>query len=82
MPGMSEREKLRALLPHWIEHNAQHSAEFRRWAGDAGEAAAEIEVAAARIESANEALAEALAKLGGPLSHEHREHDHSHPHAH
>ena len=33
MATMTGRDKLRALLPHWIEHNAEHAAEFRLWAG-------------------------------------------------
>lgn len=71
---MSEQEKLRLLLAHWIEHNAEHAAEFRRWAGVAGQAQDDLEAAAAKIEAANTALKAALAKLGGPLegnSHHH-----------
>ena len=71
MSGTREQDKLRALLAHWIEHNAEHAAEFRRWIGVAGEAATDIEAAAARMESANEALSAALAKLGGPVAHDH-----------
>ena len=29
---MNEVEKLRVLIPHWIEHNEEHANEFRRWA--------------------------------------------------
>jgi hypothetical protein len=32
MATMTDQDKLRALLPHWIEHNAEHAAEFRNWA--------------------------------------------------
>ena len=39
---MSEVEKLRVLIPHWIEHNKEHAAEFRKWAEQAGEATPEI----------------------------------------
>jgi hypothetical protein len=67
MITMSEQDKLRVVLPHWIEHNAEHANEFRLWAKLAGEAEADIEVAAAQMEAANEALAAALVKLGGPL---------------
>jgi hypothetical protein len=63
---VSEDEKLR--VPHWIEHNAEHAAEFRRWMRVAGAAAPELETAAARMESANRALAKALSKLGGPAA--------------
>ena len=63
MVAMTDLDKLLALLPHWIEHNADHASEFRRWGELAGEAASDIEMAAARMDSANEALAEALKKL-------------------
>ena len=64
--------KVRALLPHWIEHNAEHAAEFRLWAekvlacGEEG-AAEEITLAAKELGWVNEALSAALEKLGGPL---------------
>ena len=63
MATMSDQDKLRALLPHWIEHNAEHAAEFRRWATAAGAAAADVEEAAACMEAANDALSAALQKL-------------------
>lgn len=31
-----EREKLKVLLGHWIEHNKEHGEEFREWAEKAG----------------------------------------------
>ena len=66
---MNEIEKLRLLLPHWIEHNAEHAAEFREWAERARVAgqespASDIALAAAELEWANEELAAALEKLG------------------
>lgn len=77
MATMTGPDKLRTLLPHWIEHNADHAADFRLWAGVAGEAEADIEAAAAQMEAANEALTAALTKLGGSMgSHDHhRQHD-------
>jgi hypothetical protein len=63
MTTMTEQDKLQALLPHWIEHNTEHAAEFRRWAKLAGKAGTDIEAAAANLETANEALAAALEKL-------------------
>jgi hypothetical protein len=36
MGAVTDLEKLRVLLPHWIEHNAEHAAEFRQWAERAG----------------------------------------------
>jgi ferric-dicitrate binding protein FerR (iron transport regulator) len=73
MTTMTIQDKLRALLPHWMEHNAEHAAEFRRWAELAGESGSDIRAAADQMEEANEALAAALEKLGGPaeLSHPH-----------
>ena len=32
MTAMTDVQKLRILLPHWIEHNVEHAAEFREWA--------------------------------------------------
>ena len=71
---MNDQEQARALLPHWIEHNAEHAAEFRRWADKvraAGqeEAAEEIVLAAKQLGWVNEALAAALETLGGPAGH-------------
>jgi hypothetical protein len=74
MATMTDRDKLRTLLPHWIEHNTEHAADFCLWAERAGEAQADIEAAAARMEAVNEALAAALDKLGGPLDTHHHHH--------
>jgi hypothetical protein len=64
----TDLEKLRVLVPHWIEHNAGHAAEFRAWAARAGGAGEDILAAAVQMESANEALQAALEKLGGPAA--------------
>jgi hypothetical protein len=32
MPSSNDIEKLKILLPHWIEHNQEHAQEFRTWA--------------------------------------------------
>jgi len=74
---MKEREKLRILLPHWIEHNGEHAEEFRRWADRSGSAEELILAAAELVEEANERLEEALEALGGAP-----EHRHSHAHSH
>ena len=29
---MNDVDKLRMLLPDWIEHNAEHAAQFQEWA--------------------------------------------------
>lgn len=69
-------QKLRVLLPHWIQHNDDHAAEFRVWARRAGQAGGHIEAAAQHYEEANFMLKEALEQLGGPLDIE-AEHEHS-----
>jgi len=60
---MTERKKLQVLLPHWIEHNAEHAGEFRRWAERAGPARELILQAAATMEEANRSLQQALHAL-------------------
>ena len=65
----TDMEKLCVLLPHWIEHNAEHAGEFRTWAERGREAEEQILEAAQHLELANQALKEALEKLGGPLEH-------------
>lgn len=67
---MTEEEKLRVLIPHWIEHNREHADEFRRWASQAGDAAPDILAAADALVRANQALTVALEKLGGSLAHD------------
>lgn len=57
--------KLRVLLPHWIEHNAEHAAEFRGWIERAGAAAAHLREAADLLEEVNRALESARTQLGG-----------------
>ncbi|MGD2144367.1 MAG: hypothetical protein PVF54_07815 [Anaerolineae bacterium] len=72
---MIEIDKLRVLVPHWIEHNSQHAEEFREWADRAGPARERISAAAALVEEANAHLEQALEQLGGPSGH-HLEHHH------
>ena len=35
--SMDEKNKLKTLLSYWIEHNEEHSGEFREWAEKARE---------------------------------------------
>ena len=77
MTSMNNRDKLRVLVPHWIEHNTEHAAEFRSWAEKAGPAQADVLEAADSLEAVNRILARAVDKLGGPLAH-----DVPHPHHH
>jgi hypothetical protein len=65
-------KKLRVLLPHWIEHNNNHIAEFRKWENEArAESGKEVslllEKAISDMEEAGKSLSEALEKVGGPL---------------
>ena len=66
----SNREKLRILLGHWIEHNKEHGEEFREWAekaSDIGEAVVQRDMldAAQHMDQAAESLLKALEKLAG-----------------
>ena len=79
---LSDIEKLQVLLPHWLEHNKSHGAEFCQWAeiiSAAGETetAALIRQAAGYLEKADDTLSQALESLGGPL-HGHAHHHHHH----
>ena len=65
MAKPTDPDKLRVLLPHWIEHNAAHAGEFRQWATRAGAAREYMGAAAEALERATEALQSALASLGG-----------------
>ena len=65
---MRETDKLRVLIPHWIEHNEEHAEEFRNWAARAGDASEDILSAAETTIQANVTLEAALEKLGGPLA--------------
>ncbi|MBN2149597.1 MAG: hypothetical protein JW726_19575 [Anaerolineales bacterium] len=66
---MNELEKLRVLIPHWIEHNEEHVQEFLRFLEAAGDAAADLNKAAEQMMLVNQALAGALEKLGGGTDH-------------
>jgi endo-1,4-beta-mannosidase len=66
---MSDIEKLGVLLPHWVEHNAEHVNSFRTWAERARAAGEEhlavhIEAAAQKVEAANRDLEVAIEHLG------------------
>ena len=68
--GDGDRAKLRTLLNYWIEHNREHSHEFREWAGKAKafgevEAGDEILLAAQDMDKASELLSKAIRRLGG-----------------
>jgi len=72
---MNEVEKLRVLIPHWIEHNEEHASEFQRWADQVDQVGTEIHAAITAMEKVNEFLTDALDKLGGPPVSDHFHHD-------
>lgn len=77
---MKEIEKFKVLIPHWIEHNRSHEAEFARWAeisrsSGNNEVADLISRAIDHMRDANEDLALALEKVGGPVVDDHHHHD-------
>jgi len=66
--GNEEMVKLGTLLNYWIEHNKEHSQEFKEWAEKMGdpdevEIAAELLKAAGEMDKATEYLQEARGKL-------------------
>ncbi|MCA1765216.1 MAG: hypothetical protein LC633_03045 [Desulfobulbaceae bacterium] len=82
---MSEKtgiEKLRILLPHWIDHNNNHIAEFIKWRQIVADEEGDREVvellgeAVATMEKSGKILAEALEKLGGSSEEGHHHHHH------
>jgi hypothetical protein len=74
--------RLARLLPHWIEHNAEHADEFRRWAERARDAGRGH--IADHLEMAVQALTEAIRALQGAQAHMEgtvpETADHPHPH--
>jgi len=81
----TDLDKLRVLLPHWLEHNAEHASEFWAWAARARMAGDEhlaehIEAAAQQMEAAMDGLKGAIEHLGGELDHAHLHHHHNHIH--
>lgn len=75
----TELDKLKILLPHWIEHNHSHESEFKKWAEIAGkegenEVVALINKAVSCMSEADHALEKALEKLGGGQHGEHHQH--------
>jgi len=83
---MNQMEKLRVLLPHWIEHNLGHGEECRKWSDIAreegqGKIANHIDSAVEAMLKVNELLAAALKEAGGPVQgaaggHQHHHHEH------
>ena len=65
---IGERNKLKTLLNYWIEHNKEHSQEFREWADKSkasGEAVVGEEIihASKEMDKASRLLFRALKRL-------------------
>ena len=81
---MNELEKLRVLLPHWIEHNRGHADECNKWAelaaqeNDANEVETNLRAAYTAMEEVSSLLEKALAAAGGPASEGTHHHHHHH----
>ncbi len=83
MDPKTTTEKLRILLPHWIEHNRRHEAEFRQWAALARTEGSEslaalLDEAAANMVATDGILKKAGMEVGGTDE----VHDHGHHHDH
>jgi hypothetical protein len=64
-----ERGKLKTLLGYWVEHNEEHSQEFKEWADKADamgekQVAGEIRQAVSHMEKVTEILSGTMNKLG------------------
>ena len=78
---MTELEKLRVLIPHWIEHSHSHQHEFEKWVAVAKnegqeEAAEAIEKAMKKLVKADKYLRKALEAMGGAVERHHAHHHH------
>lgn len=85
--SMDDIEKLRVLLPHWLEHNASHADDYRAWierarAAGADHVAEHLAAAVEKLEGVNQDLKGALEHLGGPATLADRDHPHVHHHEH
>lgn len=82
---MKEAEKLRVLLPHWIDHNDGHEAEWLKWVETARTegltaVAEQMNGAVLKMREVNELLKKALEEAGGPAEEPHGHHHHHHHH--
>lgn len=78
---MKESEKLRVLLPHWMEHNNGHESECRKWAEIArkhglDKVADHLDGAVKMMIEVNAHLQRALDEAGGPSADHHHHHHH------
>lgn len=79
MSEMETVQKLRIMLPHWIEHNHNHESEFKKWSEEVrshglGEVADLIDKAIAGMAETDAILNKILDKVGGPSGASHHHH--------
>lgn len=84
---MENKEKLRILLQHWIDHNIGHAEEFEKWRHTADhdgekDIAASIGEAIVKMKEANAALEKAMEHAGGKPETKGDHHHHHHHHHH
>jgi hypothetical protein len=78
---MKDIEKLKTLLPHWVDHNNGHEAECIKWAeiarqGGLDKVADSIDEAVKCMRETNRCLQKALEEAGGSSEHHHHHHHH------
>lgn len=66
--SMAEKDKLKTLLHYWVEHNEEHSQEFKEWAEKArqmgeAEVAEEIMQAVENMDKVTEILTKTLKRF-------------------
>jgi nickel/cobalt exporter len=66
--GSNEKAKLKALLNYWVEHNREHSQEFKEWVDKAKalgekEVAEELSLASQEMDKVSEILSKTLKRL-------------------
>lgn len=66
--SMAEKDKLKTLLRYWVEHNEEHSREFKEWAEKAremgeAEVAGEIMQAVENMDKVTEILTKTLKRF-------------------
>jgi hypothetical protein len=60
---MNDMQKLRLLIPLWIEHNDERAEEYRCWAEGTAEVSADLLEAVEALRRFNQALSAVLKKL-------------------
>ena len=75
---MNDLAKLQVLLPHWIEHNAEHADELRSWADSIQNSGKEdvakgLHAAAASLQTAGDHLSKLLGEVSEVAGHDARD---------